>query len=61
MDISPDGNTIVFSSDQPFENSPELNEFWIWKVERSGLDWGLPEPLGSAVNSEGFVGYPSLS
>jgi hypothetical protein len=59
--LSPDGNTIVYSSNQPFEDSANTTEFWVWKVEREGADWGKSEPLGPAVNSGRFAGYPSLS
>ncbi|MCJ7682531.1 MAG: hypothetical protein MUP70_17515, partial [Candidatus Aminicenantes bacterium] len=61
MTISPDGNTVVFSSNQPFENSPSHTEYWVWKTEREGADWSSPKPLGPAVNSEKYAGYPSLS
>jgi Tol biopolymer transport system component len=59
--LSPDGNTIVFSSNQPVEGSVNTTEFWVWKVERVGADWGRYEPLGPAVNSGRFAGYSSLS
>jgi len=59
--LSPDGNTIVYSSNQPFEDSANTTEYWIWKVEREGADWGKSDPLGPAVNSGRFAGYPSLS
>lgn len=61
MTISPDGNTIVFSSNEPYENSPSINDYWTWIVKREGSGWGKPEPLGRAVNSEGYAGYPYLS
>jgi len=59
--LSPDGNMIVFSSNQPFENSKNTMEYWIWRVKREGADWGCPKPLGPAVNSGRFAGYPSIS
>lgn len=61
MTLSPDGNTVVFSSNQPFENSPSLTDYWIWKTEKEGSDWSSPKPLGPTVNSGKFAGYPSLS
>jgi hypothetical protein len=61
LSLSPDGNSIVFSSNQPFEGSLSTEEYWIWKVERGGRNWGNPKPLGSEVNSGRFAGYPSLS
>lgn len=59
--LSPDGNTIVFSSNQPFENSPDPISFWVWRLEREGLGWGRPKPMGPIINSGNFAAYPTLS
>lgn len=61
MSMSPDGNTIVFSSNEPFENSPGIDEYWVWRVERGKTGWGKPEPMGPEVNSGRFAGYPYLA
>jgi Tol biopolymer transport system component len=61
LTISPDGNTIVFSSNQPFENSPDQASYWAWRVEREGMEWGRPKPMGPIINSGKFAAYPTLS
>jgi Tol biopolymer transport system component len=59
--MSPNGNTMVFSSNQPFEGSLDSTGYWIWKVDRDGPGWGQPKPLSGTVNSGRFAGYPSIS
>lgn len=59
--LSPDGNTIVFSSNQPFESSPDPASFWTWRVERNGIEWDRPRPLGPNINSGIFAAYPTLA
>jgi hypothetical protein len=48
--ISPDGNTLVFSSGRP-GGSYGLNDFW-YSV-KSGTTWGTPINLGQPMNSAG--------
>lgn len=45
--LSPDGNTLVFDSRRPH---PELGgrDIDLWRVERSGDDWGEPELILAA-------------
>lgn len=56
--VSPDGRTIVFSSERP---SPDNSggRMDLWKVERTRRGWSQPMYLGAAVNSAGDELYAS--
>jgi Tol biopolymer transport system component len=61
--LSPDGNTIVFSSNRPLHGGGEpIDTYYSWIVERRGSTWGEPRPFGPRINAEGtFAAYPSIS
>lgn len=69
--LSPDGSTIVFSSDRPatpggnrqvrmVDGKPRHGAN-LWKVVRKGSGWGKPVWLGAAVNAEPFLVSPSIA
>jgi hypothetical protein len=69
--LSPDGSTIVFSSDRPptpggsqqirmVDGKPRHGAN-LWKVVREGSGWGKPVWLGAAVNAEPFLVSPSIA
>jgi hypothetical protein len=49
--LSPDGNTMYFSSSRPVPNS-KVHVMRIWKTSRVGGGWSEPEPLPEPVNGE---------
>jgi Tol biopolymer transport system component len=58
--FSQDGNTLYFSSNRPVEGN-EIKDFDIWKVSRKGKAWGMPENLGSIVNTDVDEFYPTIT
>jgi peptidoglycan-associated lipoprotein len=56
--ISPDGNTLYFSSNMP----GGLGKYDIWKSEfdKKAKNWGQPANLGASVNTPENEGYPYL-
>ena len=61
--MSSDGNTIVFSSNSPFNGTGKpLDDYYIWIVKRTENGWGKPKPFGPLINlSESFAGCPTIS
>lgn len=57
--VSPDGQTVYFSSIRPVAGVAR-SDLDIWKVSRRGLGWGEPINLGGAINSQGDELYPSV-
>lgn len=55
--ISPDGNTLVFTSDRP-GGSGGLD---LWIVRRRGDSWGRSENMGPAINTEAHDAFPWFS
>lgn len=54
--LSPDGNTIVFCSNQPVSGEGPPEEMWrTWWIEKKGPNWGEPQVIN--LNT----GYPVLS
>ncbi len=56
--VSPDGRTLVFSSERPVPDAAG-GRMDLWKVERTPRGWGAPVHLGAAVNSAGDELYAS--
>jgi Tol biopolymer transport system component len=56
FNISPDGNTIVYASEQPENSQGKPGKGHIWLVERGDKDWREPKIINPS-----FYGYPSLS
>ncbi len=60
--LSPDGNKLLFISYRPLAGNEEpLKYADIWIVEKKNSGWGEPKNLGSAINSEKWDVFPSLS
>jgi Tol biopolymer transport system component len=56
--LSPDGNTIVFDSNQPLDGEgPPLDTFHVWTVERINDGWGEPKLIESLIDA----GAPSIA
>lgn len=55
-----DGSTLYFSSNRPLSGN-ESKDFDIWKVVRKGDTWGVPENLGSEINTQTDEFYPSIT
>lgn len=55
--ISPDGNTLIFSSDRP-GGKGGLD---LWKATREGDGWGDPVNLGAPINTDADEDYPNFS
>jgi hypothetical protein len=55
--VSPDGNTLIFSSDRP-GGKGGLD---LWKATREGDTWGDPVNLGAPVNTDADEDYPNFS
>ena len=53
--LSADGSIMYFSSDRP----DGFGGMDIWKAEKEGSAWGVPENLGSEINTEGDELFPS--
>ena len=47
--LSPDGKTMYFASSRPLPDS-NVRSLHVWKVERSGEDWGEPQPAPAPIN-----------
>jgi hypothetical protein len=59
--LSADGNRLFFLSTRP-DGDEEPGDQDIWMVERDAEgQWGLPQNLGEAVNTEGGEFFPSLT
>ncbi len=50
--LTPDGNTIYFTSDRPGGSARENDHWNIWISKRTGEIWSEPEPL-NAINNKG--------
>ena len=59
--LSPDGETLLFSSKRPLKKGDGEREFSdIWMVKRTETGWGQPSPLGAPINTEHHDAYPTL-
>jgi Tol biopolymer transport system component len=66
LDVDPfvtkDGNTLYFVSNRPVSNGDTLHNDWdIWKVTRTGSNWGKPIHLDAPVNSTASEFYPTIA
>lgn len=55
--LSADGQTLYYSSDMP----GGLGGMDIWKCEWNGNSWGIPNNLGTKINTPGNELFPSVS
>jgi len=58
--FSTDGQTLYFASNRPTSGTTP-KDFDIWKVLRTSSGWGIPENLGSPVNTTTDEFYPSIT
>lgn len=60
--MSPDGCFLVFVSNRPLHptdtDHPKGN---LWRVDRTGKSWGVPEPLPATVNADRSIWGPSIA
>ncbi len=59
--VSPSGSKCFFMSNRPISGTAGQKEQDIWSVQKEGADWGVPQHLGSGVNSEARDGFPSVT
>lgn len=56
--LSPDGNILVFSSDNRYDGYGDSD---IYYSVKSGNSWSIPKNLGPVINSSQSDGFPSFS
>ncbi len=61
VQISPDGNLMLFSTFKDYEGKPEGFNFNIWTSELKDGLWQEPHPLGSPIASSGNEFYPVMT
>ncbi len=61
VQISPDGNLMLFSTFKDYDGKPEGFNFDIWTSELKNGEWQEPNPLGSPVASSGNEFYPVMT
>ncbi len=60
--ISPDGNTLLFSSRRPLPGSEQPKEDYdFWMVNRMNGSWDSPIHLGDSINSNSHDFYPMMA
>lgn len=59
--ISPDGNTILLSSNRPHSADGESDLGSIWRYNRMENRWGNPELIGLEMDSIGGVGFATMT
>ena len=59
--FSLDGARVFFTSNRSLKEQKGPKDFDIWVVERKGTDWGVPQNLGSTVNSDKNEVNPAIS
>jgi Tol biopolymer transport system component len=58
--FSPDGKKLFFASNRPVSGT-KMKDFDIWVVEKKNGRWGVPQNIGSPVNTEADEFYPSIT
>lgn len=61
VQISPDGNLMLFSTFKDYEGKPEGFNFNIWTSEFKNGEWQQPTPFGSPIASSGNEFYPVMT
>mgnify|MGYP001588044286 CR=1 FL=1 len=61
VQISPDGQMMLFSTFKDYEGKPEGFNFNIWTSTLMKGKWQEPQPLGSPISSEGNEFYPVMT
>ncbi|MBN8472434.1 PD40 domain-containing protein [Corallococcus exiguus] len=59
--LSPDGQSLFYSSTRPANGGAERPDTDLWVVHRVRNGWGTPEHLGPLVNSPREELYPSVT
>jgi len=60
--MSPDGNTLLFSSRRPLPGSEQPKEDYdFWMANRENGLWGIPIHLGEDINSSSQDFYPMMT
>ncbi|QAT83775.1 Xaa-Pro aminopeptidase-like protein [Corallococcus coralloides] len=59
--LSPDGQSLFYSSTRPVNGGAERPDTDLWVVHRVRDGWGTPEHLGPLVNSPREELYPSVT
>lgn len=59
--FSADGNILYFVSSRPLDKSGKQKDYDIWLVKKTNDGWGMPQNLGSPVNSAKDEYYPSVA
>ncbi len=59
--FSPDGNTLYFVSNRPFQKDSAIKDFDIWKTKKINGIWSEPENLGAPINTEANEFYPAIT
>lgn len=61
VQISPDGQTMLYSTFKDYPQKPEGFNFNIWKSELENGEWQAPTPLGTPIASKGNEFYPVMT
>ncbi len=61
VQISPDGQTMLFSTFKDYVGKPEGFNFNIWTSRLDESTWQNPEPLGAPIASTGNEFYPVMT
>lgn len=61
VQISPDGNLLMYSTFKDYEGKPEGFNFNIWTSELKEGEWQAPTPIGSPISSKGNEFYPVMT
>lgn len=59
--FSPDGRKVLFQSNRNTHRSADRKDFDIWIVELTETGWGIPYPIGDAINAETSESYASIT
>ncbi len=60
VQISPNGNMMLFSTFMDYEGKPEGFNFNIWTSELKNGEWQQPIPIGFPISSTGNEFYPVM-
>ncbi len=61
VQISPDGNLMLFSTSKDYEGKSEGFNFNLWTSELKDGEWLEPKPLGMPIASSGNEFYPVMT
>ncbi|OEK00268.1 hypothetical protein BFP97_01510 [Roseivirga sp. 4D4] len=61
VQISPDGQLMLFSTFQDYQGKPEGFNFNIWTSELKNGEWQKPVPMGNPISSSGNEFYPVMT